>query len=170
MLCNLMDYSTPHFTVLHHLPEFAQTHVHWVCDTIQPSHPLSPASPPALNLFQHQGLSQWVSSSHQVAKVLEFQLQHLSFNDYPGLIFFRIDWLDLLAVQGTLNSLLQCHNSKAPNSLVLSLLYGPTLISICDYWKSHSFDYTDLCQPSDVYFLICCLGLSQLSFQGATVF
>ena len=65
--------------VHHQLPEFTQTHVHWVSDTIQQSHPLSSLSPPAFNLFQHQGLFKWVSSSHQVAKVLEFQLQHQSF-------------------------------------------------------------------------------------------
>ena len=74
-------------------------------------HPLP--SPPAFNLFQHQGLFKWVSSSHQVAKVLEFQLQHQSFNEHPGLISFRMDCLDLLAVQGTLKSLLQHHSSKA---------------------------------------------------------
>ena len=67
------------FLVLHHLPQFAQTHVRWVDDAIQPSYPLSSLSPPALNLSQHQGLFQWVSSSHQVAKVLELQLQHQSF-------------------------------------------------------------------------------------------
>ena len=70
-----MDCSTPGFPVLHYLLEFAQTHVHWVTDAIQPSHPLLPPSPPALHLSQHQGLFQWVSSSHQVAKVLEPQLQ-----------------------------------------------------------------------------------------------
>ena len=74
-----MDCSTPGFPVHHQLLEFAQTHVHWVSDAIQPSHPLSSPFPPALNLSQHQGLFQWVSSSHQVAKVLEFQLQHQSF-------------------------------------------------------------------------------------------
>ena len=94
------------------LPEFTQTHVHWVGDTIQPPHPLSPPSPPALNLSQHQNLFKWVSSSHQVAKILEFQFQHQSSNEYSGLIFFRMDWLDLLAVQGTLKSLLQHHSSK----------------------------------------------------------
>ena len=79
------------------------------------SHPLSPLSPPALNLSQHQGLFQWVNSLHQVAKVLEFQLQlqHQSFHEYSVLISFRMDWLDLLAVQGTLKSLLQHQNSKA---------------------------------------------------------
>ena len=94
------------------LPEFTQTHVHWVSDAIQPSHPLSSTSLSALNLPQHQGLFKWVSSLHQVANVLEFQLQHQS-NGHPGLISFRMDWLDLLAVQGTLKSLLQHHSSKA---------------------------------------------------------
>ena len=74
-LCNPMDCSMPGFPVFHCLPEFAQTHVHWVDDTMEPSHPLLPPSPPALSLSQHQGLFQ----SHQVAKVLELQLQHQSF-------------------------------------------------------------------------------------------
>ena len=73
------DCSTPGFPVHHQLPELAQTHVHWVCDAIQPSHPLWSPSPPAFNLSQHQGLFQWVSSLHQVAKVLELPLQHQSF-------------------------------------------------------------------------------------------
>ena len=78
-LCNPMDCSTPGLPVHHQLLEFTQTHVHWVGDGIQPSHPLSSTSPPAFNLSQHQGLFQWVHSSHQVAKVLDFQLQHQSF-------------------------------------------------------------------------------------------
>ena len=78
-LCNLINCSTLGFLVFHYFPEFAQTHVHWVSDAIQPSHSLSPPSPPALNLSQHQGLFQWVSSSHQVAKVLKLQLQHQYF-------------------------------------------------------------------------------------------
>ena len=77
--CNPMSCSTPGLPVHHQLLEFTQTHVHRVSDAIQPSHPLSSPSPPALNLFQHQGLFKWVSSLHQVAKVLEFQLQHQSF-------------------------------------------------------------------------------------------
>ena len=77
-VCNPMDCSMPGFPVLHRLPELAQTHVCWVSDAIQTSHPLSPPSPPALSLSQHQGLLQWVSSSSQVAKVLELQLQHQS--------------------------------------------------------------------------------------------
>ena len=79
ILCYLMDCSTPGLPVHHQLLEFTQTHVHWVGDAIQPSHPLLSPSPPAFNLSQHQGLFKWVSSSHQVAKVLEFQLQHQSF-------------------------------------------------------------------------------------------
>ena len=108
-----MDCSKPGFPVLHYLPEFALIHVHWVSDAIQPSHPLSPSSPSALNLSHHQGLFQWVGSSYQVAKALELQLQHQSFNEYSGLISFRIEWLELLAVQGTLKSFLQHHSSKA---------------------------------------------------------
>ena len=108
-----MNHSTPGLPVRHQLPEFTQTHVHRVRDAIQPSHPLLSPSPAAPNPSQHQGLFQWVNSSHEVAKVLEFQLQHQSFQWTPGLISFRMDWLDLLAVQGTLKSLLQHHNSKA---------------------------------------------------------
>ena len=87
-LCEPMHCSTPGFPVHHQLPELAQTPVHWVSDTIQPSHPLSSPSPPAFNLSQHQGLFQWVSSLYQVAKVLEFQLQHWSFQ-----WIFRTDFL-----------------------------------------------------------------------------
>ena len=112
-LCDPMDCSMPGFPVYHQLLEFVQTHVHRVSDAIQPSHPLSSPSPPAFNLAQHQGFFQWVSSSHQVAKVLEFQLQHQPSNKYSGLIPIRIDSFDLLAVQGILKSLLQHHSSKA---------------------------------------------------------
>ena len=95
----------------HQFVEFTQTHVHWVGDAIQPSHPLSSPSP-AFSLSQHQGLSKWVSSSHQVAKVLEFRFNISPSNEHPGLISFRMDWLDLIAVQGTLKNLLQLHNSQ----------------------------------------------------------
>ena len=111
-LCDPMDCSTPGLPVHHQLLEFTQNHVHWAGDAIQPSHLLSP-SPPAFSLSQHQSLFQWVSSLHQVARVLELQLQHQSSNEYSGLISFRMDWLDLLAIQGTLKSLLQHHSSKA---------------------------------------------------------
>ena len=112
-LCNPMDCSKPSLPVHHQLPEFTQIHVHWVGDAIQPSHPLSSPSPPALNLSQHQGLFQWVSSSHQVAKVLDFSFNISPSNEHSGLISFRMDWLDFIVVQGTLNSLLQHHSSKA---------------------------------------------------------
>ena len=85
-LCDPKDFSMPGFPVLHYLPEFAQTHVHWVGDNIQPSHPLSSPSLPAFNLSQNQGLFQWVGSSHQVAKVLE--LQHQTFQ-----WILRVDFL-----------------------------------------------------------------------------
>ena len=112
-LCNPMNCSTPGLPVHHKLPESTQIHVHWIRDAIHPSYALSSPFPPALNLSQSQGLLQWVSSSHQIAKILEFQLQHQSFQEHPGLISFRMNWLDLLAVQGTLKSLLQHHSSKA---------------------------------------------------------
>ena len=113
-LCDPTDCSTPGFPVLHYLLEFAETQVHWVSDAIQPSHPLSPSSPPALNLSQHQGFFQWVSSSYQVSKVLDFGCFSISpSNECSGLISFRIDWFDLLAVLGTLKSLFQDNNSKA---------------------------------------------------------
>ena len=88
----------------------------WSCpkpmsiESMWPSHSLSSPYPPALHLSQHQGLFKWVSSLHQVAKVLEFQLQHSPSNEHPGLISLRMDWLDLLALQGTLKSLLQHHS------------------------------------------------------------
>ena len=96
----------------HQLPEFTQTHVHWVSDAIQSPHLLSPPSPPIPNVSQHQGLFKWVSSSHHMAKGLEFQLQHPSFQWIFGLISFRMDWSDILAVQRTLKSLLQHHSSN----------------------------------------------------------
>ena len=107
-----MNCSTPGFPVLNHLPEFAhvQTHVHWVDDAIQPSHPLPPASPPALNLSQQWSLFQWVALHIKWPKYWSFSISPS--NKYSGLISFRIDWLDLLAVEGTLKSLLQHHNLK----------------------------------------------------------
>ena len=106
-----MSHSMPGLPVHHQLWEFNQTHVHRVGDAIQPSHPLSSPSPPAPSPSQHQGLFQWVNSSHEVSKVLVFHLQHQSFQWTP--ISFRMGWLYLLAVQGTLKSLLQHHSSKA---------------------------------------------------------
>ena len=133
---NPMDCSTPGFTVLYYLPELAQTHVHWISDDIKPSHPLFHPFPSALNLSQHQGLFQWVSSSHQVAKVLELQLQHQSFQ-----WIFRVDFLYEWLVwspccprdsqETSLTTQFQSINTSA-----LSLLYGPILTSIHDYWKN----------------------------------
>ena len=109
----LHECSMPGLPVHHQLLEFTQTHVHGVSDVIQPSHPLSSPSPPALNLSQHQGLFKSVSSLHHMAKVLEFSFNISPSNEHSGLISFRMDWLDCLAVQGTLKSLLQYHASKA---------------------------------------------------------
>ena len=135
-----MDCSTPGFSVHHQLPEPAQTHAHQVSDAIQPSHPLFSPSPPAFYLSQHQGLFQWVSSSHQVAKVLEFQLQHQSFQG-----IFRTDFLQEWLVGSPCSPRDSQESSPTPqfksiNSSALSLLHSPTLTSIHDHWKNHSFD------------------------------
>ena len=108
-----MDFSTPGFPVHHQLPEFTHTHVSWIGDVIQLFYLLSSPSPPTINLSRHRALFQWVSSSHQVAKYLSFSFSISPSNEHPGLITFRMDWLDLLAVQGTLKSLLQHHSSNA---------------------------------------------------------
>ena len=142
-LCNSMDCSTPGLHVHHQLPEFTQTHVHWISDATQPSHP--PLShPPAFNLSQHQGLFQCVSSLIRWPKYWSFSFSISPSNEYSGLISFRMVWLALLAVQGTLKSLFQHHSSKFLknfiNSLALSFFYNPTFTSIHDYWKNHSLD------------------------------
>ena len=111
-VCDPMDSSTPGFPVHHQLPELAQTHVRWFGDAIWPSQPLSSPPPPTFNLSQHKGLFRWVSSLHQVAKYWSFSFSISPSNGYSGLISFRMDWLDLLAVQGTLKSFLQHHSSK----------------------------------------------------------
>ena len=104
----------PSLPVPHHIVEFAQVHVHWISDAIQASDPLSPSSPSAFHLSQHQGLFQRVGSSYQLAKVLELHLQHQSFQWVFRVDFlFKVDWFDLLAVQGALKSLLQPHSSIA---------------------------------------------------------
>ena len=103
----------PGHPVRHQLSESTQTHVHWISDAIQTSHLPSSPSLPAINLSQHQGLFKWVSCSNQVAKYWSFSFNISPSNEHPGLISFRMDWLDLLAVQGTLKSLLRHHSSKA---------------------------------------------------------
>ena len=112
-LCSPMNSSTLGLPVHHQHSEFTQIYVYRIGDVIQLSHPLSSPSPPALNPSQHQGLFQWVSSSHQMAEVLEFQLQHQSFQWTPRTDLLWNGWLDLFEVQGTLKSLLQHHSSKA---------------------------------------------------------
>ena len=139
-LCDPMNHSTSGLLVQYQLPESTQTHVHWVDDAIQPSHPLSFPSPPDLNLSQHQGLFKWVNSSHEVAKVLEFQLQHQSFQWTP-----RTD----LLLDGLVESPCSPKDSqesfptpqfKSINSSALSFLYSPTLTSIRDHCRNHSLD------------------------------
>ena len=139
-LCDPMNRSMPGLPVHHQLPEFTQTHVHWIGDAIQPSHPLPFPSPPDLNLSQHQSLSKWVSSSHQVTKVLEFQLQHQSYQWTP-----RADLLKDGLVGSPCSPRDSQESSSTPqfksiNASVLSFLYSSTLTSIHDYWKYHSLD------------------------------
>ena len=112
-----MNHSTPGLPVHHHLPEFTQTHIHRVSDAIQPSHPLSSPSP-APNPSQHRVFSNESTLRMRWPKYWSFSLSIIPSKEHPGLISFRMDWLDLLAVQGTLRSLLQHHSSKA--SMVLN--------------------------------------------------
>ena len=133
-LCNPMDCSMPGLLVHHQLPEFTQTHVHCASDAIQPSHSLSSPSSPTVSLSQHQVLE--VSNT---PKYWRFSFSIGPSNEYSGLISFRMDWFDLLAVQGTLKSP-PTPQFKSINSLALSFLYSPTLTSVHDYWKKHSFE------------------------------
>ena len=112
-LCDPMNCSTPGLPVHHQLPEFTQTHTHRVGDAIQPFHPLLSSFPPAPNPSQYQSLFQWVNSSLRWPKYWSFSFSISPLNERPGLISFRMDWLDLLAFQRTLKSLLQYHSSKA---------------------------------------------------------
>ena len=141
-LWDAMDCSTPGFPVLLCLPEFAQTRVYLVSDVIQSPHPVLPTSPPALSISQ--GLFQWVSSSHQVAKasasVLPMNIQG----------WFALGWLVWSCGPRDSQESSSAPQWESNNSLALSLLYGPTFISVYNYWKIHSFDYRDLCRPSDV--------------------
>ena len=139
-LCDPMNRSTPGLPVHHQLPEFTQTHVHQVNDAIQPSHPMSSPSPPAPNPSQHQSLFQWVNSSHEVAKVLEFQFQHHSLQRNR-----RADLLQNGLVGSPCSPRDSQESSPTPqfksiNSLALSILQSPTLTSIQDHRKNHSLD------------------------------
>ena len=112
-LCDPIDYSMPGFPVLHDLPESAQTHVHQASNAIQPSHPLLSPSPPTVSLSQHQAFSSESVVRIRWPKYWSFGFSISPSNEYSGLISFKIDWLDLLAVQGTLKSILQYHSLKA---------------------------------------------------------
>ena len=113
IICGRMVWSTPGLPVHHQLPEFTQTHVHWVSDAIQPSYPLLAPSPPASNPSQDWGLSSESAFCIRWPKYWSFSFSIGPSNEHSGLISFRMHWLDLLAVQGTLKSLLQLHSSKA---------------------------------------------------------
>ena len=148
---SLQPHGLPHrIPCPYDLLKFAQTHVHWVSDAIQPSYPLSSPSPPAFNLSQHQGLFQWVSSSYQWPKYWSFSFSINPSNEYSGLISFRIDWFDLLAVQRTLKSLFQHHSSKASiiwcSAFFVVHLSHPHMTT----GKNHSFDDMNLCWRSDI--------------------
>ena len=137
-LCDPVDCRTPGLSVHFKLLEF--THVHWVSDAIQSSHPLSSLSPSAFNLSQHQGLFKWVSSLHQIAKELEFQPQHQSLQ-----WILRTDLLQdgLVGSPCSPRDSQECSPTpqfKSINSLAFSFLYSPTLTSIHDHWKNHSLD------------------------------
>ena len=138
-LCNPMDCSNPCLPVHHQLPELTQTHVHRVSDAIQPSHPLSSPSPPDFNLSQHQGLFNWVSFPQQVAKVLEFQLQPQSFQWTLRTDLLSDGLVGSPRSPGDSQESSPTSHFKSINSSVLRFLYSPTLTSIHDYWKNHSF-------------------------------
>ena len=139
-----MNRSTPALLVHHQLPEFTQTHVHRGGDAVQPSHPLSP-TPPAPNNSQHQGLFQWVSSLHEVAKALELQLQHQSFQWTP-----RTDLLEEGLVGSPCIPRDSQESSPTPqfqsiHSSALSFLHSPNLKSMHNHWKKHRLAQMDLC-------------------------
>ena len=122
------------------LPEFTQTHLHWIGDAIQPSYPLSSPSPSDFNLSQHQGLFQWISSLHQVAKVLQFQFQHQCFQWIFRTAFLE-DWLvGFPCCPSNSQESSPTPQFKSISYSVLSFLYSPILTSIHDYWKNYSFD------------------------------
>ena len=146
-LCKPINCSTPGFPVPHHLPELPKF---MFVELVMPSNhlifcrPLLPSVFPSIRVFSSE-LALYIRRPNYWSFSFSISLS----NEYSGLISFRIDWLDLLAVQGTLKSS-PTPQFKSINSSVLSLLYGSTLTSICDYWEDRSFDYMDLCWQSDV--------------------
>ena len=147
-LCDPTDCSTPGLPVHHQLSEFTQTHAHWVSDDIQPSHPLSSPSPPTFNLSQHQGLfpkSQFFPSGGQSIRVWAWaSVLPVNIQDWFPLGW--TGWISLSTRDSWESS--PTPQFKSINSLVLNSLYSPTLTSIHDYWKNHTFDYIDLCWQS----------------------
>ena len=149
-LCDPMDCSMPHFPVHHQLPELAQTNVHQVSDAIQPSHPLLSPSPPAPNPSQHQSLFQWVNSSHDVAEYWSFSFSIIPSKEIPGLISFRMDCLDRLAVTCVWNILNLLSSSDLPSkfqSHTFSYLLE-TCSKYCSiyYWKTSACNWTHTVQ------------------------
>ena len=137
-LCNPKNHSTPGLPIHHQLPEFTQTHVHRVRDAIQRSYPLSFPSPLTFNLSLHQGLFKWVISLHQVAKAFQLQASVLPMNIQD---WFPLGWTVWISLKSKgLSRSSPTPQFKTINGLVLSFLYSPTLISIHDHWKNHSFD------------------------------
>ena len=149
-LCDPMNRSMTGLPVHQQLPEFTQIHAHRVGDAIQPSHPLSSPSPPAPNPSQHQGLFQRVNSSHDVAKVLDFQLQHQSVQWTPRTYLLQDGLVGSPCCPRDSQESSPTPQFKSINFSVLSFLHSPTLTSIHDHWKNHSLDQTDLCWQSNV--------------------
>ena len=145
-----MNRSTPGLPVHHQLPEFTQNHVHQVCDAIQPSHPLLSPSLPVPSPSQHQGLFQRVNSLHEVAKVLEFQLQHHSFQRTPRTVLLQDGLVGSPCSPRDSQESSPTSEFKRINFSAFSFLHSPTLTSIHDYWKNHSLDQMDLCWQSNV--------------------
>ena len=149
ILCDPMNCSTPGFPLLYCLLEFAHIHVHWVGDAIQPSHLLLPIYP-LPSILLSISIFQWVCSLYQVAKVLELQLQHQSFQWISGLISFKINWFDLLAIQGNFK-ILQ-HNSSKASVLRHSTFF---MVQVSNLYTTTGKTialtiHIDLCQQSDV--------------------
>ena len=136
-----MGCSMPGLPVHHQLPKLTQTHVHWVSDAIQPSHPLSSPSPPSFNISQHKGLFKWVSSLRQVIKVLEVQLQHQSFQWMNVQDWSPLGWTGWISLQSKGLSRVFSNTSVQKHQFFgAQVSYSPTLTSIHDYWKNHSLD------------------------------
>ena len=147
---NPMDCSTPGFSVHHHLPEFSQTHVQWVSDTIQPfilccPLLLLPSVFPSIRVFSNE-----LTLSIRRPKYWSFSFSITPSNEYSGFISFRIDRFDLLAAQGTLKSLLKHHSSKASILQLSAFFMGQFSHPYMTTEKKHSFDYMDLCQQSNI--------------------